>query len=46
MPNCGVTLNSPDDRDFYGKTMEEGLAWCLMWLIAPKPGIGPFLVWS
>jgi hypothetical protein len=23
---------------------EEGLAWCLVWLMAPELGIGPFLV--
>jgi hypothetical protein len=51
-----VTLHSPEEQDFYGKTLEEALAWCLVWLMAkgaghPKGldwehelGIGPFLV--
>ena len=39
-----VTLHSPDEQDFSGKTLEEGLAWCLVWLMAPEIGIGPFLV--
>jgi hypothetical protein len=38
-----VTLHSPEDQDFYGKTLEEALAWCLIWLMAPELGIGPFL---
>jgi hypothetical protein len=25
-------------------TLEEGLAWCLVWLMASELGIGPFLV--
>jgi hypothetical protein len=29
---------------FYGKTLAEALAWCLVWLIAPELGVGPFLV--
>jgi hypothetical protein len=29
---------------FYAKTLEEALAWCLVWLIAPELGIGPFRV--
>jgi hypothetical protein len=39
-----VTLHSPEEHDFYGKTLEEALAWCLVWLMAPELGIGPFLV--
>ena len=39
-----VTLSSPERHDLYGKTLEESLAWCLVWLMAPKLGIGPFLV--
>jgi hypothetical protein len=39
-----VTLHSPDEQDFSGKTLEEALAWCLVWLMAPELGIGPFLV--
>jgi hypothetical protein len=39
-----VTLHSPEEHDFYGKTLEEALAWCLMCLMAPDLGIGLFLV--
>jgi hypothetical protein len=38
-----VTLHSPEEQDFYGKTLEEALAWCLVWLMAPEIGVGPFL---
>jgi hypothetical protein len=41
-----VTLHSPNEQDFSGKTLEEALAWCLVWLMAPELGIGPFLVAS
>ena len=37
------TLDSPRET-FYGRTLEEGLAWCLVWLMAPELGIAPFLV--
>ena len=30
--------------DFSGKTLEEALAWCLVWLMAPEIGVGPFRV--
>src|SRR5215207_4164022 len=33
-----VTLHSPDEQDFYGKTLEMALAWCLVWLMAPELG--------
>jgi hypothetical protein len=39
-----VMLLSPEQHDFYGKTLEEALAWCLVWLMAPELGVGPFLV--
>jgi hypothetical protein len=39
-----VTLHSPEEQDSYGKTLEEGLAWCLMWLMAPEIGVGPFRI--
>jgi hypothetical protein len=50
------TLHSPEEQDVSGKTLEEALAWCLVWLMAkgtryPKGldwgheiGVGPFLV--
>jgi hypothetical protein len=42
-----VTLHSPKEQDFSGTTLKEALAWCLwclVWLMAPELGIGPFLV--
>ncbi|MCD6033248.1 MAG: hypothetical protein K0S78_5430 [Thermomicrobiales bacterium] len=39
-----VTLHSPEEQDFYGTTLEEALAWCLVWLMAPELGIGLFQV--
>jgi hypothetical protein len=39
-----VTLNSPEEHDVSDKTREEALAGCLVWLMAPELGIGPFLV--
>ena len=39
-----VTLHSPEHQDFSGKIREEALAWCLVWLMAPEIGVGPFLV--
>jgi hypothetical protein len=38
-----VTLDSPREK-FYGRTLEEALAWCLVWLMAPEIAIGPFQV--
>ena len=29
-----MTLHSPDEQDFSGKTLEEALAWCQVWLMA------------
>jgi hypothetical protein len=39
-----VTLHCPEEQDFSGKTLEEALAWCLVWLMAPKLDAGPFLI--
>ena len=39
-----VTLHVPEEQDFYGKALEEALAWCLVWLMAPELGTGSFLV--
>ena len=39
-----VTLDSAERQEFYGRTLEEALAWCLVWLMAPEIGVGPFLV--
>ena len=35
-----VMLSSPEEQ-FYGRTLEEALAWCLVWLMALELGIGP-----
>jgi hypothetical protein len=37
-----VTLDSLERQEFYGRTLEEALAWCLVWLTAPEIGVGPF----
>ena len=39
-----VTLHSPEEQDFSGKTLEEALSCCLMWLMAPELEIGHFVV--
>jgi hypothetical protein len=35
-----VTLYSPEEQDFSGKTLEEALVWCPVWLTALVVGIG------
>lgn len=39
-----VFLHSPDQETFHGRTLEEALAWWLVWLMAPEIGIGQFVV--
>jgi hypothetical protein len=39
-----VILMSPEEQQFYGRTLEEALAWRLVWLMAPELGIGPCVV--
>jgi hypothetical protein len=39
-----VTLISPEEQAFYGRTLEEALASCLVWLMSPELGVGPILV--
>jgi hypothetical protein len=39
-----VVLMSPEEHEFHGKSLEEALAWCLVWLMAPELGVGPFVV--
>lgn len=34
----------PPEQTFHGRTLEEALAWCLVWLMAPEIGIRQFLV--
>ena len=41
--NWVVTLDSPQRQELNGRTLEEALAWCLKWLMAPEIGNGPFL---
>jgi hypothetical protein len=38
-----VTRHSPEEQDVSSKTLAGALAWCLVWLMAPELGIGPFL---
>ena len=38
-----VTLHCPEEQDYYGRTLEEALAWCLVWLRTPELGVGPLL---
>jgi hypothetical protein len=33
---------SPKEQTFYGRSPEEALAWCLVWLMAPELGVGSF----
>jgi hypothetical protein len=35
-----VTLSSPEEQTFYGRMLEEALAWCLVWLTVPELGSG------
>jgi hypothetical protein len=28
----------------YSRTLEEALAWCVVWFMAPKLDAGPFLI--
>jgi hypothetical protein len=34
-----VTLVAPEQHEFSGRTLEEALAWCLVWLMAPNQKI-------
>ena len=38
-----VTLHAPEEQDFSGCTLEEGLAWYVVGAMAAELGIGPFL---
>lgn len=38
-----VTLYHPEAQVFYGRTLEEALAWALVFLMTPEIGVGPFL---
>jgi hypothetical protein len=33
-------LLSPEEQTFFCRTLEEALAWCLVWLMAPELGVG------
>jgi hypothetical protein len=39
-----VMLYSPEEHTFFGRTLEEALAWCLVWLMFSELGVGPFVV--
>ena len=36
-----VDLLSPEREAFFGRTLEEALAWCLVWLMVEELGVGP-----
>ena len=38
-----VTLDSPEEQTVSGKTIEKGLTWGLVWLMAPELRLGVFL---
>ena len=37
-----LALHSPEEQDFSGTTLEEALAWYLVWLMAPELRLGRF----
>lgn len=41
---AGAVAQAGVDPTLDGRTLEEGLAWCLVWLMFPELGIGPFVV--
>ena len=40
----GGDAELPGSSAFSGRTREDALAWCLVWLVALEIGVGPFLV--
>ncbi len=36
-----VELLRPERQAFHGRTLEEALAWCLVYLMAEELGVGP-----
>jgi hypothetical protein len=36
-----VVLLRPERETFRGRTLEEALAWCLVWLMVDELGVGP-----
>ncbi len=39
-----VILRSPEGQEFSGKTLDEALAWRLVWLLAPALRVGTVLL--
>jgi hypothetical protein len=37
-----VTLHAPEEQQFSGRTLEEALAWCLVYLMVDEIGVEPF----
>ncbi len=37
-----VELLAPDRERFHGRTLDEALAWCLVWLMADELGVGGY----
>ncbi len=38
-----VALHSPEEHEFYGRILEQALAWTLVWLMEPDLGFGLYL---
>ena len=41
-----VTRHSPKEQGFFGRTLDEALAWCLVWLMAKRTGHPEGLDWG
>jgi hypothetical protein len=39
-----VTLYHPDQQEFSGRTLEEALAWCLVWLMVNENGVNQIAI--
>jgi hypothetical protein len=42
LPKPALIPRLPEEQTFYGRTLDEALAWSLVWLMAPEIGVGPF----
>jgi hypothetical protein len=40
---CNIGCIGPEEHDVSDKTLEEALAWCLVWLMVSELGMGLFL---
>jgi hypothetical protein len=44
MPAGAFSCITPTRRRSIGRSLEEALAWCLVWLMAPEIGIGQLVM--